>query len=323
MSQPTQRSVHVNRPLTNISIAFMNRREDFIADKVFPTIPVSKQSDLYYIYNKDAWFRSDAKKRGPGQESAGSGYEMTTGQYFADVWALHKDVADQERANTDEPLDADRDATEFVMEQILLRKEREWAAKYFTTGLWTGSTTATDITVSPLWDATGSDPIKNIRLQARSMKRKTGRKPNVLIVSGSVDDALRDNAAVLNRISGGALPGNPAMVTPQLLAMAFDVEKYVVAEAIHNTSKEGQAFVGAEIFGKHALLMYAEQSPGIRKPSAGYTFTWSGLLGGAAGVQMSKFRMEHLKSDRVEAEAAFDQKLIAADLGVFFASVIS
>jgi len=301
----------------------MNRREDFIADKVFPAISVSKQSDLYYIYNKDAWFRSDAKKRGPGQESAGSGYEMTTGQYFADVWALHKDVADQERANTDEPLDADRDATEFVIEQILLRKEREWAAKYFTTGLWTGSTTSTDITVSPLWDATSSDPIKNIRLQARSMKRKTGRKPNVLIVSGSVDDALRDNAAVLNRISGGALPGNPAMVTPQLLAMAFDVEKYVVAEAIHNTGKEGQAFVGAEIFGKHALLMYAEQSPGIRKPSAGYTFTWSGLLGGAAGVQMSKFRMEHLKSDRVEAEAAFDQKLIAADLGVFFASVIS
>ena len=155
------------------------------------------------------------------------------------------------------------------------------------------------------------------------MKRKTGRKPNVLVVSGRVDDALRDNAAVLNRISGGALPGNPAMVTPQLLAMAFDVQSYIVAEAVENTAAEGQAFAGQEIFGKHALLLYAEQSPGLRKPSAGYTFTWTGLMGAAAGVQMSKFRMEHLKSDRIEAEASFDQKLVAADLGVFFANVIS
>lgn len=323
MPQPTQRNVHVNRPLTNISIAFMNSREDFIADRVFPVVPVSKQSDLYYIYDKAQWFRSDAQKRGPGQESAGSGYKVSTGQYFADVWALHKDVSDQERANTDEPLDADRDATEFVMEQMLLRREKEFVDGFFKTGIWTGSTTGSDITVAPLWDAANSDPIKDVRAQARAMKRKTGRKPNTLVVSGAVDDALVDNDAVLDRISGGALPGNPAIVTPQLLAMAFGVERYIVAEAVENTAAEGQAMTGAEIYGKHALLCYSEPNPGLRKPSAGYIMNWTGLLGGAAGVQMSRFRMEHLKSDRVEGEMAWDMKQISPELGVFFASVIS
>jgi hypothetical protein len=33
--------------------------------------------------------------------------------------------------------------------------------------------------------------------------------------------------------------------------------------------------------------------------------------------------MEHLESDRIEGEMAFDMKLVGADLGVFGASVIA
>jgi hypothetical protein len=59
-------------------------------------------------------------------------------------------------------------------------------------------------------------------------------------------------------------------------------------------------------------------------PSAGYTFSWTGLLGsGAEGGRISKFRMEHLKADRIELEQAFDLKLVAADLGYFFNTVVA
>jgi hypothetical protein len=40
-------------------------------------------------------------------------------------------------------------------------------------------------------------------------------------------------------------------------------------------------------------------------------------------VGTKKFRMEHLESDRVEGQLAFDNKAIATDLGYFFASVVS
>jgi hypothetical protein len=33
--------------------------------------------------------------------------------------------------------------------------------------------------------------------------------------------------------------------------------------------------------------------------------------------------MEHLKSTRVESEVAFDNKVVAADLGVYFASAVA
>jgi hypothetical protein len=124
MPQPTQGDVHVNRPLSNISIAYLNM-QDFIAHKVFPNVPVNKQSDAYFVYPKDQWFRTDAKPRGVSQESAGSGYELDTDTYYAKPQALHKDVDDQIRANADAPINLDAEATEFVTRQLALRREKD------------------------------------------------------------------------------------------------------------------------------------------------------------------------------------------------------
>ena len=83
MSNPTLSAVHVNTPLTNLSVAYMQAADLFVAHKVFPIVPVSKQSDLYYTYDKDDFRRSDAQVRAPGAESAGSGYRLdSTRNYF-------------------------------------------------------------------------------------------------------------------------------------------------------------------------------------------------------------------------------------------------
>ena len=106
MPQPTASDVHVNAPLTNISIAFLQDLDGFVARKVFPEVPVKKQSDRYYVYDKKQWFRSDAKVRAPGTESAGSGFTVdNTPTYFCSVRAVHKDVDDQIRSNADAVID--------------------------------------------------------------------------------------------------------------------------------------------------------------------------------------------------------------------------
>ena len=71
-----------------------------------------------------------------------------------------------------------------------------------------------------------------------------------------------------------------------------------------------------------ALLVYAAPRPSLMAPSGGYTFSWTGLMGaGAMGGRISRFRMPHLKSDRVEMEMAFDHQLVSADLGYYFDDV--
>ena len=121
MPQPTTSDVHVDAILTNISLAFLQSENNFVANRVFRSIPVEKQSDKYFVYTKGDWFRDEAAVRAPASPSAGSGYTLSTATYNADVYAFHKDVDDQTRANADAPLSPDRDATEFITQRMLLR----------------------------------------------------------------------------------------------------------------------------------------------------------------------------------------------------------
>ncbi len=323
MPQPTAGEVHVNQPLTNILVAFAQGEEGFVHNKVFPDVPVSKQSDLYFQIPRDAWLRSDAQVRAPATESAGSGFNYTQDTYSALVRALHKDVDDQIRANQDNPLDLDRDSTAYLAHQMMLKRELDWAAAYFTTSLWTGSTTGGDITPAALWDVT-STPIADIRAEIRSVRAKTGFKPNKMVFGARSWDAIIDNADLLSRVNGGATNSQPAEVNEALVAGILGLDQVMVAEAIQNTAVEGATLATAEILGDDdALLVYAAPRPSILLPSAGYNFVWSGFAGNNAGMRMKRFRREELSSDRLEAEAAYDFKLVAADLGVFFSNTVS
>ena len=68
MPQPNSSNVHVDAVLTNISIAYMQDQSNFIASQVFPEVPVDKQSDKFFVFDKNSWFRDEAQKRAPGTE---------------------------------------------------------------------------------------------------------------------------------------------------------------------------------------------------------------------------------------------------------------
>ena len=51
MSFLTARDVHIDGPLTNLTIANIQSNEGFVADKIFPQVPVSKKTDKYYIWD--------------------------------------------------------------------------------------------------------------------------------------------------------------------------------------------------------------------------------------------------------------------------------
>lgn len=321
MAQPTASDVHVNVPLTSVSIAWLQDQSEFISDKVFPNVPVQKQSDRYYKYDRDNWFRAKAKKRGLSSESAGGGFTVdNTPTYYCDVFAFHKDVDDQIRANADSVISVDRDATEFVSRDLMLKKELTWAAEYFTTSTWTGSTTGSDVTPGTLWDIGGSTPIEDMRAQLLSTKRRTSFRANVVAMGEEVWNVLQDHPDFLDRIKYT----KEAIVTTSLLAAVLGVDKVLVAGGVQNTSIEGAAEDMQFIYGKSVLIVYAAPRAGLMTPSGGYTFSWNGLFGaGALGTRISRFRMEHLRSDRIEGEMAYDQKLVAAEMGAFLSGVIS
>jgi len=45
MTQPVGGDLHVDKVLTNFSIAYVQNNQDFISSKVFPRLPVDKRTD--------------------------------------------------------------------------------------------------------------------------------------------------------------------------------------------------------------------------------------------------------------------------------------
>lgn len=318
MPQPTQTDVHLDSILTQMSVAYIQSSSNFVSTQVFPVVPVDKQSDKYYVYTKADWFRDEAQKRADATESAGSGYNVTTDNYFADVFAFHKDIGDQVRQNTDSPLDADRDATQFVTQRMLLRQEIQWTSDYFATGKWaTDKVGATDFTK---WsDFAASDPVEDIEAGKETILSTTGFMPNTLVLGYQVARKLKNHPDFVDRIKYTS----SQTITPDMIAAMLDVDRVIITKAIKNTAAEGATASYSFVQGKQALLCYVNPAPSILAPSAGYTFTWQGVSEGlGTNVGISRFRMDALRADRIEAQMAWDNKIVASDLGYFFDAAV-
>ena len=325
MAQPTTRQVHVDRPLTSISVAYMNERGDYIADQVFPVVPVEKQSDTYYVYDKNDWFRDEAGVRAPGTESAGGGYNISTTPYNCKVIAFHKDVSDQDRANADAAIDMDRDATEFSTDKVLLRRERDWSTAYFVPSVW--GTTITGVASSPSTNQTiqwsnysTSTPVEDIEAGKRQIKITTGRNANTLVLGYDVFRFLKRHPTVRDQYKYV----NSDTITAQMLARLFEVDRVMVAGAVVATNDEGATGAYDFVHGKRALLCYVNPRPSLMNPSAGYMYSWRGISNGVGTtIAIKRFRMEHLESERFEAQIAYDPKIVGADLGYFWDSIVA
>jgi hypothetical protein len=226
-------------------------------------------------------------------------------------------IADQERANQDDPLDLDMTKTEDVTRKLMIRMEKDWAEQYFTTGIWTGSDTGIDIVPTTKWDNyTGSDPVADIRKQAFHMaKLGVPMREMKLTVGAEVYRALLDHPKFLERYE----QVQASILNEQLMAAVLGIGEVIVPMSVVNTGSEGATDSFNFIHGDGALLTYSPSAPAINRPSAGYCMKWAGLVGGQGeGIRIKRFRRDVLDSDQIQGESAWDHKVVSPVLGCFF-----
>lgn len=327
MPMLTPSQVHIDVPLTNLTLAYVQDQSNFIADKVFPVVGVSKQSDKYYIYDRANSNRTgDVKKLAPRTEVDRISLTISNDTYYAEVFALGMDFDEQTLANEDAVLEVRSVGAETLVNRLLIHREEQFADTFFKAGVWGSETTP-----SNLWsDYTNSTPIKDVTTARRVMQLKSGGfKPNTMVVGKEVRDQLINHPDILARLNGGATVTNTALITNAKLAEIFEVENFYVMEAVKNVTAEGagaesNAFIG----GKHALLVHTPRTAGLRTPAAGLTFAWNNLPGvNNLGVSVESFSDDALKRQQVaeliQVKMAYDMKVTGADLGYFFSSVVA
>jgi hypothetical protein len=261
---------------------------------------------------------------------------LSTDSYSIDVRALATDFDFQTLANEDTMLDIRSAGARMVTHQLLIDRETRWASTYFATGVWdteyTGVANADNDTAGEVtqWDDyTNSTPIVDVtRAKRTAMLASGGFMPNIMVVTRDVRDTLINHPDILDRLNGGATVTNTALVTNAKLAEIFEVEKFLVMDAIQNTAAEGATESLSFITEKKAALYYAPPAPGLMVPAAGYNFTWSSLDNSSGyGIEIRSYSDDALAREGIAEELhgvmSYDQKVVGTEMGVFFNSILS
>lgn len=321
---PVPNELHVDRWLTNLSLAYWQDSRDFISDKVFPVVPVAKQSDKYIIYDRGSFWRDQMRPRPLGGRADVADWAKTEGSYECVERALAHMIDDRQRANTDDPLRPDRAANMLLTHAAAVNNDNRWATEYFAPSIWTTDLEGnanTDFT--QIADTATGAPIELMDLQKEVVKELTAITPNTLVVGAKVHRILRNHddmkAVTLHT-------GVPNILDEDIIARIFGIDNYYVARSITNSAAEGLAdSINFTMATNDALLCYSAPSPGLEQPSAGYTFAWTGLLPGVTNVfggVIMRGRDDFAHSDIVEIRTATDIKQVAPDLGVFFNTIV-
>lgn len=320
--------------LTNMAMAYYQNAANYFAKAIFPVCRVSLSSDNYYIFDKEDLLR-DSWQRKPeyGQVMPAVVSEHT------DTYACHVDqmimgvnqirqTDQQRRQGPALARDPRQQRTKTIAEQANIHQDRLFANGFFKSGVWSEEWSGVDSTsVSGKqfikFSNGNADPIKFIADQKLAVHQKTGRTPNKLAIGANVFNALRNHAAILERVKFGGTTANPASVTKNVLAQLFEVDELVVMMSIMNKAKQGAEADMDFIGDPNALLLaYATDNPSPEEPSAGYIFTWDMLGDGQLLPIFHRVKNDATHSEEVEGLMAYDMKKTADDLAVFCKDVV-
>ena len=305
MAKPTYAEVHIDQPLTNISIAY--QPTGFIAELVFPAVPVQKISDKFFKYTKADWLRREAEVRAMGTRASRGDYGLTTDNYVCVEHAIAKGVPDEIVDNADNPLNPAADAARWVTSQIMLDLEVDVQSDAFGTG-WSSSATP-----SPTWDNATSTPIEDVETAVNSVVSSIGQEPNVGVMGRGLWRYVKQHPDIVDRIKYGAGPNSPAVVTLQAVAALFGLDRLLIGTTVYDTAAEGAASSLSYVWGTHMLVAYVTPRPSLLQPSAGYVFKYRNRI-------INRYREEQEHQDVVEGVQSFDVKLTATDAGYLIKS---
>lgn len=335
MAMLTPASVHIDKPLNNLTIAFLQNTTGFVSDRVFPRVSVENKTDKYYIYDRAQFNRvGEVQERAPRTRAPRVGMKISNDSYTTKVYSLGQDYDFDTLANEDEALDIKAAGAAQLSQLLMIDREVKWASAFFAGGKW--STDWDGIAGAPganqvrQWsDYTNSNPILDVMNIRRAMQLKSGGfKPNKMVIGKEARDTLINNPVILGRLNGGATVTNTALVTDAKLAEIFEIEEFMVMEAVKNTGKEGLTETNEFIGGKAVGFFYTPPAAGKMVASAGYTFAWDELeTASGYGITVKTYTGDFLAiegiAEAVEVNMAYDHKIVAPELGAFIDTVIA
>lgn len=311
------RDVHLDTPLSNIAIKAFQGSAQYIAQALLPIVPVGKQSDKYYIIDKDSWLLVYNTRRAPKTSPRRIEFKVSSDSYFCNNYALAGDNAKEDFANADIAIMLRENTTQLVVD-ALLRDYEVRVANTVTSLSNLGS--GVSLSGTAKWnDFVNSDPIADVTTGHAFIRQATGLTANTLVIDKDTLMVVRRHPQLLEYFKytqGG-------MVTSDQLKLVFDVDTILVGEGVKNVALEGATASVTNIWGNNVIL--ARVVPGVSRQTEtfGLSFRWtpSGLP-----APMATRRYDDPDPGKgvevVDVNYFQDEKLVAPSLSYGIASTL-
>ena len=307
------RTVHIDAPLSNLVVGF--EPQGLIVNDLYPVINVAKQSDLYYEYTKGDFFRiPETTARAPKTKGRTVEFSVSSKAYYASNYALVEEMSYEVMANADTPLKLKEKAARNLTNLLMLDYEVRVADQ-----LTTGSNLGSFSTPGSLWSSSAagtSDPFGDMQTAKSAIRSTTGLEANTIILGRQVYDALIRHADIIDRIKYV----QKGVVTADVLASLFDVDRVLVGNSIKNTGSEGLADSFSDVWGKNCVLAHLTRGADAdgRNPSLGYSFRWTNPLFGTPMAVESWDDPDHGNFQYYQ-----DEKIVAPELGYLWTGAVA
>lgn len=313
----TPSDVHVDALMTAFAINYGNL--GFSADEFMPYVPVKKQSDKFAVFNSDRrQERVPNTLRAPRTAAKVVDWSVDLTKTYACLErALAAGVDDQERDNSDDVILPDQRATLAALVGLLLDREDRVATLLTTAANYAAGHNTTLAGVNQWSDPANSNPKSDVDAARDKIATDAGVLPNVMGIPWGVVQKLK----LHNKITDAFKYTQGGVITTDMLANYFEVERIVITGAVKNTAAEGQAAALSRIWGKDVFLLYVSRdtSP-LRGMTFGKSFRWSQALGDRI---TRTFRDDKARTDWFEVDEAVDEKITASEAGYVIKAAIA
>lgn len=302
--------VHVNGPLTNFALQLRNRA--FVAEDVFPVIPVMKESDVYYTFSREE-LRDVDTLRAAGALAKEVEWVPSTASYVAEEYAMRHLLPDRIVDNADSPVRPRLTTTAKLMRWIMLGQEK----RVQTIAQASGNAVAT-VAAAPKWDGTSPTIEKDIDTAKDSVRNNAGVEPNRIVLAENVKDVVKRDSTLrdLIRYVINSGPNNQGLLTNGELPPVMFNLVLVIAGAVEDTSKQGQAATIAKIWNDAVPVFYAENAPSLEG------LTWGYIMRVQRPI-VTTYRDDPRKGEWIEASIIQAEELVSSSCANIITDVLS
>lgn len=285
-----------NLVLTKLSRGYSNNA--FIGDKACPFVKVDKEKGKIPNWGKEAFRTYDSKRAIGAVVNRIGGVGITLVDYSTTQHALDSAIDDRERAEA--MFDIEGQRTTQVTEALRLEHEIEVATIMQNADLYDSSMTV-KLTDKQFNDS-GADPYVTFTDAIKAVRGNIGKRPNAVFMGESVMEALKNNAALLDRVKYSQF----GILDEATLGKIIGISNIFVGGSVYTT--DDKTFT--EIWKDNVIFVYLTTPKGVaatpQEPCYGYTLE-------REAQKVTKWRDESVKSDIISVSHNYCVKIVGQE----------